>query len=58
MYCHLAKLTDDLQDTKSMVPSSGTSNHENKIQFVFGETHLKAKPDFMEERIRQTLKIT
>jgi endonuclease/exonuclease/phosphatase family metal-dependent hydrolase len=28
------------------------------MQFVFGETHLKAKTDFMEERIRQTLKIT
>lgn len=58
MYCHLAKLNEDLHESKSMVPSSGTSIYENRVQFVFGETHLKAKPENMEERIRQTLKIT
>ena len=51
MYCVLAKRNED-QETKSVVPSSGTSLQDNRMQFVFAETHLKAKPEFMEERIR------
>ena len=27
------------------------------FEFIFAETHLKAKPEFMNDRIRQTLKI-
>ena len=29
----------------------------SKHQFIFAETHLKAKQEFEKERIRQTLKI-
>ena len=58
MFCVLAKKNDAKSINSSIVPSSGTSYQDNRMQFVFGETHLKAKREFQEERIRQTLKIT
>jgi endonuclease/exonuclease/phosphatase family metal-dependent hydrolase len=58
MYCVLAKKTDQDKNQSNVLPSAGSSYQDNRMQFVFGETHLKAKKDFMEERIRQTLKIT
>jgi mRNA deadenylase 3'-5' endonuclease subunit Ccr4 len=49
MYCLFARRTEGGKG----VPSSGTSAiHDPKQQFVFGETHLKAKEKFQEERIR------
>ena len=50
MYCRLALKTGT--QGKSSAPSTGSHQHDPKFQFVFGETHLKAKPKFMEERIR------
>ena len=40
------------------MPTSGsTSVTDTFDQFVFGETHLNAKPENMEDRVKQRLKI-
>jgi len=73
IYCRLAKRETLLSQLGFKSPISGidslkgtlgksASTNRNvvidpKLQFVFGETHLKAKPKYMEQRVSQTQKI-
>lgn len=43
MYVHLVKRSDAVGQKEEAVPNSGGSNSNKKMQFIFGETHLKAK---------------
>ena len=47
MYCKLVRKT----------PSSTQVGSSKKMEFIFGETHLKAKEQFVKERVQQTQKI-
>ena len=48
MYCRFALKNDN----KDNMPTSGVSAiKDTSKQFIFGETHLKAKPQFMKIRV-------
>ena len=36
---------------------AGAATQDTSQQFIFGETHLKAKKEFKDQRVRQCLKI-
>ena len=54
MYCRLVKKVKGVTPSPN---SGGSSTSDTSVQFVFGETHLKAKASYMEDRVKQTLKI-
>lgn len=55
MYCRFALKMDN----KDNMPTSlgGSAIKDTSKQFIFAETHLKAKPQFLKTRVQETLKI-